>query len=272
MAEEEKNAYILGTDEAELHRLGLQHQVWAQETQGAWARAGFTNGQTILDLGCGPGFCSKELAYIVGSNGNIIAVDKSPHYISFLRKIKSLHQLNIEPILADFTELELLPDSLDAMYCRWALAWPKNPKEILQKIYPALKPGAKMVIHEYYDWSTHQTEPAKESLNLAIAAALKSFKEGEGEIDIGRYLPALLEEIGMDVLQLRPIQKLARPGDLAWQWPTSFYSTYFPRLVEYGYLSQSNCDQALEDINEIANQKGATLNCPLMFEIIAQKK
>lgn len=70
--------YILGTTEkAELHRRGIQHQVWASETCAGWKLAGFGNGQTILDLGCGRGFCTRDLAYIVGEEGKVIGVDKS---------------------------------------------------------------------------------------------------------------------------------------------------------------------------------------------------
>jgi hypothetical protein len=36
MSNQEENAYILGTDEQELYRLGLQHQVWASEAQKGW--------------------------------------------------------------------------------------------------------------------------------------------------------------------------------------------------------------------------------------------
>ena len=52
----EKEAYILGTDSDELHRLGIQHQVWASEAQAGWKAAGINRGDTILDLGSGPGF------------------------------------------------------------------------------------------------------------------------------------------------------------------------------------------------------------------------
>jgi ubiquinone/menaquinone biosynthesis C-methylase UbiE len=77
----EQDAYILGTDTQELHRLGVQHQVWAEEAQHGWQLAKFRAGQTLLDLGCGPGFCTKELAYIAGETGKIIGVDLSPNYI-----------------------------------------------------------------------------------------------------------------------------------------------------------------------------------------------
>ncbi|NND52580.1 MAG: SAM-dependent methyltransferase, partial [Flavobacteriaceae bacterium] len=42
----EQDAYILGTDTEELHRLGIQHQVWASEAQLGWKLAHFNAGQT----------------------------------------------------------------------------------------------------------------------------------------------------------------------------------------------------------------------------------
>jgi len=63
MVENEKNAYILGTEREELHRLGLQHQVWASEAREAWKLAEIGHGQRVLDLGCGPGFCTPSRLY-----------------------------------------------------------------------------------------------------------------------------------------------------------------------------------------------------------------
>jgi ubiquinone/menaquinone biosynthesis C-methylase UbiE len=267
----ENNAYILGTDTEELHRLGVQHQVWAEEAQQGWRLAQFTAGQTLLDLGCGPGFCTKELAYIVGSTGKVIGIDRSSAFIAHLEQLRNLHHLKIEGILADFDEMRLQPESLDGMYCRWALAWLPNPEEILKKVYDALKPGGKMVIHEYYDWSTHQTEPHNPALAKAIAAALKSFKNSDGEIDIGRQLPIMLHSLGMKVTNIRLMPKIAIPQTLIWQWPKTFYYSYYPRLVEMGYLTQEEVTTALAAFSEMETTAGATLCCPLMVEIIAEK-
>jgi len=271
MSQNEKNAYILGTDQEELYRLGIQHQVWAEETQRGWNLAKFSAGQTLLDLGCGPGFCTKELAFIVGVTGKVIGVDKSNYYLEHLNQIARLQGLNIETLHADFNEMDLPAESLDGMYCRWALAWLPNPKEILSKVFQALKPGAKMVIHEYYRWSTHHTEPNKPVLTKAINSALKSFKESEGEIDIGRELPRILSELGMKLLSTRPMAKLATPESFAWQWVKSFYRSYFPRLVALGYLTEAEVAEALKCMNDLEQITGTSICCPMMVEVIAEK-
>jgi ubiquinone/menaquinone biosynthesis C-methylase UbiE len=268
----EKNAYILGTDLQELHRLGIQHQVWASEAHTGWKLAKFNAGQTLLDLGSGPGFCAKELAYLTGSSGKVIAIDKSPSYINHIQKIATLEELNIEAICSDFSEMELAPKGLDGMYCRWALAWVPKPKEVLAKVYDALKPGGKIVIHEYYDWSTHQTEPPLSNLSKAIKTAYESLENSEGELNIGRYLPSILNGMGMTVTGYRLMSKLATPISFDWQWPKSFYESYFPRLAEIGLLTEKEVKSALKDLLQLENTNGSSICCPLMLEIIAEKK
>lgn len=267
----EENAYILGTDTAELKRLGLQHQVWCKEAQDAYHNAGFTDGQTILDLGCGPGFATRELAFIVGDKGKVIGVDKSQAYIDHLERNAQQNGLNIQGICSDFADLQLEPSSLDGVYCRWALAWFPNPNEIIHKLMHALKPGGRLLFQEYYDWSTHQTQPSYPGLKYAISQSLKSFKDQEGDIDVGRYLPKMLSDAGCKILTTKPLLKMTPGNDFTWQWPKSFYHLYFPKLVEMGLLTEDECQQAFEDIKHLEHDAGATFCSPLVIEVLAEK-
>jgi ubiquinone/menaquinone biosynthesis C-methylase UbiE len=263
--------YILGTERAELLRLGLQHQVWAQETRQGWKTAGFRSGQTLLDLGCGPGFCTQDLAYIAGDQGRVIAIDQSPEFIQFARAVNQTHALNIDYIQTSFDDMALEENSLDGAYCRWALAWLPNPGEIFAKVAKALRPGACFVLHEYLDWKTYQTEPQWPELNFAISMALKSFTDGDGDINVGRRLPAIIESQGLEIATVRPMSKLAQPDTLDWQWPESFIKIYFPKLAAAGLLDESVVELALEQWEELTHTPGATCLCPQMVEVIARK-
>ncbi len=271
MSDQESNAYILGTEAAELHRLGLQHQVWASEAIRGWDLAGFTAGHTLLDMGCGPGFCTTELAYIAGEKGRVIGVDKSAHFINFLQQVTEQFSLNIEAQCADFDTMVLPENSLDGIYSRWAFAWVPNPEEIIAKLYKALKKGGTVVTHEYFDWSTLQTVPHKAGLAKGIAAALQSLKDQNGAIDIGRNLPIYFENAGFKIVSTRPMTKMATPKEFTWNWPKSFFTIYLPKLVESGYLTNDEVIQALKEFDELDTAQGATIFCPTMREVIARK-
>ena len=140
--------------------------------------------KNILITG-GAGFIGSHLCNRLLNDGNkIICLDKSKHFIDYLDQVKKLKQLPIKPVLSSFDNFDYGINTLDGLYCRWALAWISNPKEILEKISKALVPQGKMVIQEYYDWSTHQTKPEMPALKYAIAKALESFKNTDSEIDI----------------------------------------------------------------------------------------
>ena len=48
-------------------------------------------------------------------------------------------------------------------------------------------------------------------------------------------------------------------------------SNYFPRLVSMGYLSKQDVEDALGSVLELEMLPYATLCCPLMVEVIAEK-
>ncbi|GJM09879.1 MAG: methyltransferase [Lysobacteraceae bacterium] len=267
----DSETYILGTERAELFRLGLQHQVWAEEARTGWRHAGFGAGDKLLDLGCGPGFCTQDLGYIVGPAGRVIAVDRSQAFIEFCRQSSTLHGLPVDCIASTFDDMKLADGDLDGAYCRWALAWVANPEAVLGKVAAALRPGGTFVCHEYFDWKTFQTEPAHPELDSAIAAALQSFKQSAGDIDIGRRLPALFGQAGLEVVSTRPMTKLVRPGDFAWQWPASFFEVYFPKVVDAGLMSAETCQTALAQWKALEQTAGASCMCPQMIEVIGRR-
>lgn len=268
---EDKNQYVLGTEALEMHRLGVQHQAWSTDANLAWKHAGFTAGMTILDLGCGPGFCTQELAYLTGKTGHVIGVDISQTYIDFLDRLSDLHELEIETICADFMDMDLAPNSLDGVYTRWALAWLPDVDTVLKKVITAMKPGATFAIQEYYDWSLLQTEPYKENLYHGTRQALESLGDLGGDINIGRRIPALLSSLGMEIISTRPMTKQARSHEYDWNWPKSFFHIYLPKLVAMGRMSQAQVDLALEEFRELENTVGATVQTPLMIEVIGKK-
>jgi len=267
----EKGAYVLGTHRAELHRLGLQHQVWASEAQKAWDDAGFSHGQTLLDIGCGPGFCSTELAYRVGQSGKVIAVDKSNTYIEYLRETALMQGLNVDLRNIDLHELELAENSIDGVYCRWVFGWIENVEPIIANISSSMKKGAHFITHEYYAWQYLTVEPQIPEIIKCIKACFKSFDSAPGNVNVGRQLPSIFPKYGLHVKSVRPILKLCKPADFTWQWPETFFDVYWPTLVDKDLITQTELDEGLGAFKNLKNIEGATCFCPPVIEVIAEK-
>src|SRR5437763_6797542 len=128
--------YVLGTHDDEVARLGLQHRVWRSRALDAWRRAGFTVGQTLLDVGSGPGWASADMAEIVGESGRVVAVDRSRR---FLEVVESRGFPQIETHEVDLDEGELPAIQADGAWARWIFAFVKHPRDLVRRVRSALK-------------------------------------------------------------------------------------------------------------------------------------
>ena len=110
--------YVLGTNREELLRLGLQHQLWARYAADAWERAGFGPGKKLLDVGCGPGYASLDLAARVGTRGQVRAIDISERFIRHLQSQAQVRGLtSITASVGHVERLNLSRGAFDGALC-----------------------------------------------------------------------------------------------------------------------------------------------------------
>jgi SAM-dependent methyltransferase len=265
--------YILGTHDEEIERLGLQHRVWRPKVLDAWKRAGFTIGQTILDVGCGPGYASLDLAEIAGPSGKVIAVDRSRRFLDTLEAACKPRGLkNISTFELDLDEGELPAVKADGAWCRWVLAFLKKPHELVQRIAGALKQGGIFVAHEYFDYSTWQFAPHSSVHVEFVQLVMKSWRESGGEPDIGLSLPGWLNELGFEIKTLNPIIEIFPKTSYWWQWPKAFVDVGIRRLVDLGLISQERARAIAENFAAREAQPGTLMITPAVLEIIAVRK
>src|SRR5262249_5599938 len=112
--------YVLGTHDDEIARLGLQHAVWRPRASDAWRRAGFTAGQTLSDLGCGPGYATLDLAEVVGPVGRVVGIDRSRRFLDALEAAARARGLGwIETVEMDLAAHDLPALEADGIWSRW---------------------------------------------------------------------------------------------------------------------------------------------------------
>jgi ubiquinone/menaquinone biosynthesis C-methylase UbiE len=269
----DEKEYVLGTDRAELERLGLQHQLWVSQAAAAWERAGFGRGRRILDVGCGPGFATIDLAQRVGPRGEVVAVDISRRFLAHLaERSRALGLAHIRTVEGSVERLPIRESSFDGAYARWVLCFVRRPAAVLNQVARRLKRGGVFVIQDYFQYENILIAPQCEAFRRVFRAVHKSWRARGGDPDIGCRLPGLLRRTGFEVREIKPLVRLARPGSALWDWPDTFFDIYLPSLVKTGFITGVDERRFRREWAKRSCNPDAFFTSPPMIEIIAVKK
>jgi SAM-dependent methyltransferase len=273
MTRTDQQEYALGTNDAEIVRLGVQHKIWSASAFAIWERAGIAAGATVLDIGCGPGYTSYDLAGVVTSKGKVIAIDESTRFIEHLKaRLRHDTDIPIDARVGDVQKLDLPANSIDAAYQRWVLCFVPDPEAVIRGVAKALKPGGTFAIQDYMNYEGVLLAPESKAFRRFMAVVSGAWNERGGDTKVGLRLPALLAKHGLTPREIRPLHRVARPKSQLWTWPTIFIETYAPKLVEEGRLTREEHKALLRDWDQRSNDPGAFFCSPPMVDIIAVKE
>lgn len=267
--------YPFGYDEDEIERLGVQHRVWAAESRRFLDRAGFREGDTIVDLGCGPGFTTLELARTVGPGGVVIAVDRDGEIsIPLLRKRADAEGLSqIEARVAELAQLDLPPGSVDGVYGRWVLMYLPEGEVIplVHRVVRWLKPGGTCALAEFCNYRHMRIHPPTEHLPTVAEALMgKVAEECGGNPEIGNVLPGLLHGAGLE-LELHVVVKAVRATTPEWRWPDTLFRDLVAALVDEGRLDRGVFDAFIQEWDDRSGDPAAVFFSSPLMEVVARR-
>jgi trans-aconitate 2-methyltransferase len=112
----------------------------ASKQQKAWGRKliaefQFEGGENILDLGCGDGILTAELAKLV-PDGLVMGIDASESMIETAKKYNAGADVRFE--LCDINEINF-ESEFDLVFSNATLHWVKDHKKLLNNVFKALK-------------------------------------------------------------------------------------------------------------------------------------
>jgi ubiquinone/menaquinone biosynthesis C-methylase UbiE len=112
-------------------------------------------GQTVCDIGAGPGYFALRISKRVGADGRVFAVDVEPKILDVLRaRIDKAGLRNVTPVLALWTDPLLPPRSCDLVLIVDAYHhFPDRPR-YLKRLAALLRPGARLA---NVDWHKQKT-------------------------------------------------------------------------------------------------------------------
>lgn len=261
--------YVLGTCDAELSRLGLQHRVWRAAALAAWRKAGLLPGWRVIDIGAGPGYATWDLSDLVGDAGSVVAVERSPRFAELMRRESRRRGLRHLTVLeGDLMELTP-PGACDFAWCRWVASFVPSVRTLVRWIHASLRPEGVAVFHEYADYGSWRWAPARPLLEDFVREVMASWRDTGGEPDVAPALISALRDEGFRLQSVRPLVFATTPRDLTWQWPASFVETNALRLQELGRVQADWVGKVRSEMAAAQLDLESVMVTPMVLEVIA---
>lgn len=118
-------------------------QAWARDL---FQRLNLQGGETILDVGCGDGKVTADLARMVGCNGSVVGIDASAEMIAYAqRQFAPDRVANLTFRVMDARRIEF-SSQFDIVFSNAALHWVDDHREFLRGAALVLKEGGRLLI------------------------------------------------------------------------------------------------------------------------------
>jgi SAM-dependent methyltransferase len=115
------------------------------------------DGRRVLDVGCGIGDPTLQVAVLVGPHGRVLGIDLVEDMIATAReRAAALGLAHVEFRAGDAATVELPPAAFDVVLGRWSMIYLEDVRGTLARLRAALVPGGRIAIT---GWAPPDTNP-----------------------------------------------------------------------------------------------------------------
>lgn len=154
-------------------------------------------GLRILDVGCGPGTITLDLAEAVGPTGSVVGIDDAPAAIEAAAQEavrRGDHRTRFE--LGDGSALALPDGDVDVAHAHQVLQHVADPVAVLGEMARVTRPGG-LVAARDADYAAMAWHPSPQGLDAWRDVYRRAARAAGGEPDAGRHLRGWAREAGL---------------------------------------------------------------------------
>ncbi|MFC3985299.1 class I SAM-dependent methyltransferase [Streptosporangium jomthongense] len=199
------------------HESVLRSHRWRTvENSAAYLLPHLRPGMSLLDVGCGPGTITAELAALVAP-GTVTAVEVTEDALALARAEAERRGLsNIEFAVADVHALDLPDDAFDVVHAHQVLQHVGDPVQALREMRRVCAPGGVVAVRDS-DYAAFTWFPRPPELDEWLSLYQRVARANGGEPDAGRRLLSWAHQAGFsDVTASASAWCFATPEDRDW--------------------------------------------------------
>ncbi|GAA2745993.1 methyltransferase domain-containing protein [Terrabacter aerolatus] len=208
-------------------------------------------GLRVLDVGCGPGTITLDLAEAVGPTGEVVGIENVAGPLEHARGHAAARgDTRTRFELADVMALPHADESFDVAHAHQVLQHLTDPVGALREMSRVTRPGGIVALRDV-DYDSMVWHPASDGMTRWLEVYRRLARLNHAEPDAGRHLVAWAHAAGLDRLtSSASLWTYATPEQCAW-WG----ATWARRALESTFATEA-LDQGLLDRAELA-QVGA---------------
>ncbi|MCU1362507.1 MAG: methyltransferase protein [Acidimicrobiaceae bacterium] len=214
-------------------------------------------GMSLLDVGCGPGTITADLAGRLG-DGRVVGVDLSHNVIEIAAAQYGLDRYpGLAFEVADVYALGFSDGTFDVVYAHQVLQHLSKPVEALREMRRVLKPGGTLAVRDA-DYGTFVWSPDEPLLDRWLALYHDITSANQAEANAGRYLKSWVGAAGFDELVVSSSNWIFEsPDERTWWgglWADRVVHSEFARQgVEYGLTTTNELEEISEAFHRWSN-------------------
>ncbi|MEO8039707.1 MAG: methyltransferase domain-containing protein [Betaproteobacteria bacterium] len=260
--------YVPGAGTAGQARLKLLQVIAGPGTARAMRSAGLGRGARAVDVGCGTGTVTRQIADIVGSIGHVTGLDASPEQIEIARRdAPGFEQVRF--VVASAYDTKLAHGSFDFAYCRFVLCHLERPALALLEMFNLLRPGGRMLCEEQ-EASTLTSVPATEAYANCACRELDFARRRGVDADIGMHLPHMMRELGLVDVEVSIWQPAFFRGDEK-RFHEFTIAESIPQLVASGLTTPAELEPRLRAIRAVNDDESVLVVLPRIWQVLGRR-
>jgi SAM-dependent methyltransferase len=255
--------YTIDGGTAGMERLNVLARACAPGTKALLDRVGVPEGARCLDVGCGGGHVSRELATRAGQNGSVVAIDLDPTVLELAGAAVSAEGItNVEFRCCDATQFDRSTGDVayDMAYARCLLSHVGDPARVVSAMAASLKPGG-LVVVEDVDFTGHFCYPACQAHDRFVELYRETVRRRGGNADIGPTLPSLLKAAGLEDIGVKVWQECGLQGDAKLISPLTL-TRIADAVVSEGVATAEEVTQSVADLSTYAADPTTLMSMP----------
>lgn len=171
------------------------HSARTAQSSAAFLLPHLREGQRLLDVGCGPGSITVDLAALVDP-GEVIGIDAAPTALDQARALAAERGVrNVRFEEADVYSLPFEADSFDVVYAHQVLQHLQRPVDALREARRVLRPGGLLAVRDA-DYATMVHAPHDPRLDRWLALYDRVARSNGGEPNAARMLRGWVLDAG----------------------------------------------------------------------------